>query len=75
MTQPSDDVWRKRFMLFMLVRLFGLVTFLIGIGIAYTNLVRPGGMPVVGGILAIVGAIDAAFAPRLLKKMWQEQDR
>lgn len=74
MTQPPDDVWRKRFLLFMLVRLFGLVTFLIGIGIAYTNFVRPGGMPVVGGILAIVGAIDAAFAPRLLKRLWQEQD-
>lgn len=75
MTQPTDDVWRKRFMLFMLVRLFGLVTFLLGIGIAYTSLMRPGGWPLVGGVLAIVGAIDAAFAPRLLKKMWQEQDR
>jgi hypothetical protein len=73
-TQPTDDVWRKRFLLFMLVRLFGLIIFLLGIGIAYTNLIRPGGSPVVGGLLAILGAIDAAFAPRLLKKLWQQQD-
>ena len=75
MTQPTDDVWRKRFMLFMLVRLFGLITFLIGIGIAYTGLVRPGGWPLLGGLLAIVGVIDATFAPRLLKKLWQQQDQ
>ena len=75
MTQPSDDVWRRRFLLFMLVRLFGLITFLIGVGIAYSNFVRPGGWPLVGGFLAIVGVIDAVFAPRLLKKMWQQQDQ
>lgn len=75
MTQPTDDVWRRRFLLFMLVRLFGLVTFLIGVGIAYTNFVRPGGWPLVGGLLAIVGVIDAVFAPRVLRKMWQQQDQ
>ena len=75
MTQPTDDVWRRRFLLFMLVRLFGLVTFLFGVGIAYTNFVRPGGWPFVGGLLAVVGAIDAVFAPRLLRKMWQQQDQ
>jgi hypothetical protein len=29
----------------------------------------------VGAILVIAGTIDAVFAPRLLKKMWAEQDR
>jgi len=70
----DDDLWRKRFQLFMLVRLFGLITFLAGIFIAFTDLVRPGGWPVVGGILAIVGAVDAVFSPRLLKKLWADQD-
>ena len=70
----DEDLWRKRFQLFMLVRLFGLITFLAGIFIAFTDLVRPGGWPVVGGILAIVGAVDAVFSPRLLKKLWADQD-
>jgi hypothetical protein len=73
-TQPTDAIWRRRFLLFMLIRLFGLITFLLGIGIAYSNLVRPGGWPLAGALLAILGAIDAVFAPRLLKKMWQQQD-
>ncbi len=72
---PGDDIWRKRFQLFMLVRLFGLAVFLLGIGIAYTDLIRPGGWPLVGGLISIAGAIDAVFAPRLLKKLWAEQDK
>jgi hypothetical protein len=41
----------------------------------YTGLLRSGGWPQIGAIVAIMGAIDALFAPRLLKKAWDEQDR
>ena len=34
-----------------------------------------GGWPRVGAIVAIMGALDAFFAPRLLKRAWDEQDR
>jgi hypothetical protein len=73
-SDTSDDLWRKRFQLFMLVRLFGVAMFLLGIAIAYTDLLRPGGWPLVGGLITIAGAIDAVFAPKLLRKMWQQQD-
>ena len=75
MTEVNDDIWRKRFQLFTLVRLFGLGMFLLGIAIAYSDLVRPGGWPLVGGLLAVMGAIDAVFAPRLLRTLWQQRDR
>ncbi len=75
MNQPTDDVWRKRFQLFMLVRVIGVATFLLGIGITFGDLVRPGGWPLVGGLVAIAGAIDAVFAPRMLRKLWAEQDK
>ena len=71
----DDEVWRRRFQLFAAIRLFGLLTFLLGIAIAFTDLVRPGGWKLVGGILAIVGAIDAVLAPRILKKGWERMDR
>lgn len=74
MSESGDDVWRKRFQIFMMVRLFGLGMFLLGIAIAYSDLARPGGWPLVGGLLAIAGVADAVFAPRLLKKLWQQQD-
>lgn len=71
-----DDqaLWKRRFLLFMAARLFGTLTFLAGIAIAYSDLVREGGWPALGAIIAVVGAIDAIFAPRLLKKHWERED-
>lgn len=71
----DDDLWRRRFQVFMAIRAFGLATFFLGIAIIYTDLLREGGWPLVGGILVIVGAIDAVFAPKLLKRLWEQQDR
>ncbi len=71
----DDQVWKRRFQLFTAIRLFGLLTFLLGIAIAFTDLVRPGGWALVGGILAIIGVIDAVLAPRILKKGWERLDK
>jgi hypothetical protein len=71
----DDEVWRRRFQLFAAIRLFGLLIFLLGIAIAFTDLVRPGGWRLLGGILAIIGAIDAVVAPRILKKGWERLDK
>jgi membrane protein implicated in regulation of membrane protease activity len=56
------------------VRFGGLIIFFLGIAIMYTNLVRPGGWPQVGAIVAILGVLDAMLAPRILKKAWDRQD-
>jgi len=69
----DEELWRKRFQVFALVRLFGVATFLLGVAIAYSDLVRPGGWPLVGGILAICGVIDAVFAPKLLRRFWEQE--
>lgn len=71
----DEELWRKRFQLFMAIRIFGLLTFLLGVAIAFTDLVRLGGWPLVGGILVIVGVIDAVLAPRILKKGWERLER
>jgi hypothetical protein len=71
----DDDVARKRLLIYSLVRFAGLATFFLGMAIIYTGLVRPGGWPQVGAIVAIMGVIDALFAPLLLKRAWDEQDR
>ena len=71
----DDALWRKRLLIYSLVRFGGLAIFFLGLAIIYTDLVRPGGAPQLGAIVAIMGVIDALFAPRLLKKAWDEQDR
>ena len=71
----DDDVARRRLLLYMLVRFAGLLVFFLGIAIMYSDLVRPGGWPQVGAIVAILGVIDAIFAPRVVKRAWDEKDR
>lgn len=71
----DDELWKKRFRIFALARLFGLALFLLGAAIAFTDLLREGGWPVVGAVVAIMGLIDAVFSPRLLRKVWDEEDR
>lgn len=71
----DDDTARRRLLLYTLLRLGGLLIFFLGLAIMYTDLVRPGGWPRIGAIVAIMGVIDAMFAPLLLKRAWDEKDR
>ena len=71
----DDELWKRRFRLFVAVRLFGLATFLLGIAIAFTDLVQSGGHKLIGGVLALIGVIDAVFAPIILKRGWDRLDR
>ena len=71
----DEGLWRKRLLMYLGVRFVGLAIFFLGIAIIYTDLLRAGGWPQVGAVVAILGVIDAMLAPRLLKKFWDEQDR
>jgi hypothetical protein len=71
----DDQTAQKRLLLYSVVRAGGLAIFFLGIAIIYTDLARRGGWPQLGAIVAITGVIDAMFAPRLLKRAWDEQDR
>jgi hypothetical protein len=71
----DEELWKKRFQIFAAIRLAGVATFLLGLAIAFSNLVRPGGWPLLGGVLAIIGVIDALVAPRILKRGWERLDQ
>ncbi|HET9398657.1 MAG TPA: hypothetical protein VFO45_07560 [Sphingomicrobium sp.] len=71
----DDSLWRKRFQLFLAIRLVGLATFLLGLAIAFSDLVRPGGWKLLGGFLVVMGVIDAVIAPRILKRGWERLDK
>ncbi|HEX6660785.1 MAG TPA: hypothetical protein VF067_02820 [Sphingomicrobium sp.] len=71
----DDDIWRKRYFAYTAVRVGGLAIFFLGIAIGFTGLVREGGWPQLGAVIAILGVIDAVFAPRLLKKGWDNEDQ
>ena len=71
----DDERWQRRLLAYSGVRAAGLAVFCLGLAIIYTDLLREGGWPQVGAVVCIMGVIDALFAPRLLKKAWDEKDR
>jgi len=75
MNEHDEALWRKRLLAYSAVRFGGLAIFFLGIAIIYTDLLREGGWPRLGAIVAIMGVIDALFAPRLLKREWDRKDR
>lgn len=71
----DEQVWRRRLLLYSALRFGGLVIFFLGIAIVYTDLLRKGGWPQVGAIIAIVGVVDALLLPRLVKRGWEREDQ
>ena len=71
----DEDLWKKRFLIFAAVRIAGLLIFFLGLAIAFSDLVRPGGWKLLGGVLAICGIIDAMIAPRVLKRGWDRLEQ
>ena len=67
----DDAEWKRRFLVFSALRIAGLLLFLLGIAIAFSDLLKPGGWPLLGGILAILGAVEAVLIGRILKKAWR----
>ena len=70
----DDNTARNRLLIYSLVRFGGLAIFFLGLAIIYTNLLRPGGWPQIGAIVAILGVVDAMLAPRIIKRAWDKQD-
>jgi membrane protein implicated in regulation of membrane protease activity len=70
----TDEEAKRQFIIFAILRVGGLVLFLLGIAIAFTDLLKPGGWKLLGGILAIVGAIEAVVSPRLVKRTMARTD-
>jgi membrane protein implicated in regulation of membrane protease activity len=74
MSMDEDTRARNRLLAYTAVRFAGLAIFFLGIAVMYTSVLRPGGWPQVGAIIAILGVIDAVLAPRVLKKAWDRRD-
>ena len=71
----DEEKARTRLLTYTLVRFGGIVIFFLGVAAMYTRLLRPGGWPQVGAIIAILGVIDALLAPHFLKRAWDRQDQ
>ena len=75
MTDPSPDeaTWRQRLLVMTLVKLSGIAIIALGLVIALTSLIVPGGNRIAGALVIVIGTIDAALAPLLVKRGWDRQ--
>jgi hypothetical protein len=69
----DEAVWKKRFALFALVRLSGLAIIGLGLAVAFSDLWTRGGWRIGGALLIVLGTLELAFVPLLLKKAWDKK--
>jgi len=72
----DDDIkFRNRLLTVTAVRFAGLAIAGFGIAVFYSDLLREGGWPQLGAALVVVGVVDSTFAPMLLRRAWDREDR
>jgi len=67
----DEAIYKKRFLMFAAARLAGLALMILGVAIAFSDLVRDGGFRELGGLLIALGTIESVVVPLLLKRAWQ----
>ncbi len=71
MTDEATE--KKRFLMFAAARLSGVVLIMLGMAVAFTDLVRDGGFRQLGGMLIAIGTIEMVVLPILLKRSWDRR--
>jgi len=69
----DEATYKRRLHLLTAVRLAGIALIGLGAAIAFSDLVREGGFRQLGALLIILGAIESAVAPLLLRQAWQRR--
>lgn len=69
----DEDIHKQRFLMFAAARLSGVVLIMLGMAVAFTDLVRDGGFRQVGGLLIAIGTIEMVVLPILLKRSWDRR--
>jgi hypothetical protein len=65
----ADDITERDFLLFSFLRLSGAAILILGFVITFSDLVTPGGEPLLGIPLALAGLAEALFASRIVRRL------
>lgn len=72
-TPEQEALWRRRFGLFALYRLAGLALILLGFVTAVSDILKPGGWPLVGVPGVALGIVVGMVLPRRLRRQWESE--
>ncbi|TFI58386.1 hypothetical protein E2493_10405 [Sphingomonas parva] len=70
-TRDPDSLWRNRFILINLAGIAGTAVALLGLAIAYSDLVVDGGSIAIGMPIALAGVVASFLAPKYLARRWR----
>ncbi|MDB5698448.1 MAG: hypothetical protein JWN69_1252 [Alphaproteobacteria bacterium] len=73
--EPSETIWRNRFIAINLVRIGGTALVLIGLLVWQTDWLRAGGWAGIGLPLALLGLLISFGGPRWLAARWRTPPR
>lgn len=71
MNGGDEAVAKQQFLLLSFFRLTGLALMLGGLFIGLTDVLAPGGWPLLGAVMLVAGAADAIFVPWFLRRQWK----
>ncbi len=76
MDEPVSDeaLWKKRYSVMQTLRIGGLLIALVGLAIAKGGVITDNAHPVIGTFLLVMGLLDATLSPKILKRMFDQQD-
>ena len=69
MSDPTDDLARKRFLTLGLIRLAGVAFAFLGAAFIAKRWIEPA--EIIGGLLIAIGAVDVLVIPIILAKRWR----
>jgi hypothetical protein len=70
-----DRLWARRFGIFALLRISGLLLFFFGMAIAFSSIIQPGGHLPMGMVVIGLGLVEALLGPVLLRQHWERKDQ
>lgn len=76
MDEPVGDeaLWKRRYSVMQTLRIGGLLIALVGLAIAKGGVITDEAHPAIGAFLIVMGLLDATLSPKILKKIFDQQD-
>jgi len=74
MTNPTEDQASVRFFALSAARFAGVGLVMLGMAIWVGDLLRPGGWPLIGIPLFLLGVAEALLVPKFLARRWRTPD-
>ncbi|MBB3763090.1 hypothetical protein [Sphingomicrobium lutaoense] len=72
---PEEQKWRHRAAIVQWMRIGGLLIALLGLLLMRGGVITDEPWPILGAVLLVSGLIDATLSPKIMKRLYDAEDR